>query len=131
MGKGLRFFSDFSLVGFPNFQQLLPLSQPSGDVVLNGFGKEQLLLAHQTCEMIDACQRRIHGVEVSSVMKKFSPRLALEPTAVGAVSLRSQRRHNLVARQETFASRIVVAIAVHATHRQWLDYPRQAASCVS
>jgi hypothetical protein len=44
-----------------------------------------------------------------------------EPTAVGAVSLRSQRRHNLAAQQETFALRNVVAVAVRVASRRWLD----------
>jgi hypothetical protein len=42
------------------------------------------------------------------------PNKSPEPTAVGACSLRSQRRHESVAQQETFASRTVVAIAVHS-----------------
>lgn len=41
-----------------------------------------------------------------------------EPTAVGACSLRSQRRHDLVARQGPFAARNVVAVAVHVANRR-------------
>jgi hypothetical protein len=47
-----------------------------------------------------------------------------EPTAVGACSLRSQRRHELVAQQETFAARTVVAVAVHVASRRWLSFLR-------
>ena len=47
------------------------------------------------------------------------PNNSPEPTPIGACSLRSQRRHELVARQETFASRIVVAVAVRVTSRRW------------
>ena len=42
-----------------------------------------------------------------------TPNHSPEPTAVGAGSLRSQRRHELVAPQEAFASRTVFAVVVH------------------
>ena len=54
----------------------------------------------------------------------------LRRTGVSACSLRSQRRLKLVAQQETFASRIVVAVAVHVASRRWLPFllqPGQAA----
>jgi hypothetical protein len=63
------------------------------------------------------------------------PNKSPEPTAIlsdrsfgmkvdGAVSWRSQRRHEMVARQETFASRTVVANAVHVASRRWLSFLR-------
>jgi len=47
-----------------------------------------------------------------------------EPTAVGAVSWRSQRCHELDAPNETFAARTVIAVAVHAASRRWLSFFR-------
>lgn len=57
----------------------------------------------------------------------LSPPNHAEPTAVGAISLRCQRRHELVAPQEKFAARNVVAVAVHVTVRRWLCFLRLAA----
>jgi hypothetical protein len=45
-----------------------------------------------------------------------------EPTAVGVVSLRSQRRHEMVAPNETFATRTVVVFAIHIASRRWLSF---------
>jgi hypothetical protein len=46
------------------------------------------------------------------------PNKSPERMPIGTCSLRSQRRHNLVAQQETFAARIVVTVAVHVTRRR-------------
>ena len=53
---------------------------------------------------------------------KMPPNKSPEPTAVGACSLRSQRRHGLVARQETFAARTVVTLDI--TSPAWLSFLR-------
>jgi len=57
-------------------------------------------------------------------MINHRPNQSPEPTPVGADSWRSQRCHKLVAPKETFAARIVIAIAVHVAGRRWLSFFR-------
>ena len=61
---------------------------------------------------------------VSARYNDTPPNKSPEPTAVGASSLRSQRRHESVAPQEMFASRNVVAVAVGVASRWWLSVLR-------
>jgi len=50
-------------------------------------------------------------------MKTMPPNKSPQATRDGVSSLRSQRRHETVAQQETFASRTGVAVAVHGWGR--------------
>jgi hypothetical protein len=72
---------------------------------------------------------RLHPLEHKHPPNKSEPTAVWSRHSFGAKaddpgSLRSQRRHELEAQPETFASRIVVAVAIHAASRRWHSFLR-------